>query len=275
LPKTKPISEMKKSVYHIELLLIAACTVYLTASGQIDKDSILTADSDKWKVEQNKGLSGLAKPQFGTYATVDVIKHNAPTVKSKTKESAEFDAEISSEGVDMDISKVKSIEKSKFYKLLLASEANNIEVMFSVASVSKEKRQTFLGKMLSKNDEGKDEVLSYNRDVLGEIATGDDSSHWVFFIDNYSSGSRATAQERAPSASISAGYLKNSWDSLHVQLYSSFDADLVLVDKGGDHVAALKYKWKPAYVWIRKDKVKSYQHAIAAFFSVILAIKDL
>jgi len=59
--------------------------------------------------------------------------------------------------------------------------------------------------MLSKNDESKDAVLSYNRDVSGIIVTGLKSKSWEFFIDNYVSGSRKTAEHSFPSPGISAG----------------------------------------------------------------------
>jgi len=51
--------------------------------------------------------------------------------------------------------------------------------------------------------------------------------------------------------------------------------DLILVNERGEHVAALNYKQKPLYTWIRKDIEDSYREAIAALFAVIIGIKDL
>ena len=122
-----------------------------------------------------------------------------------------------------------------------------------------------MGKILSKNDEGKSEELSYNRDVPGTITTGHNNVRWQFFIRDFS----------GPYIySIFSGYLKNEKDSFSMQLYSSFDADLVLVNPYGSNLTALKYKIKPFYTWIRHDLQAHYQQAIATLFAVIIGIKD-
>ena len=157
----------------------------------------------------------------------------------------------------------------------LATQMDTAKAVFTIASVSKEKRQTSLGKMLSKNDEGKDAVLSYNRDVAGVITTGVDEKLWTFVIHNYTSGSRITEENGYPYASISGAYLNSENDSLAVQTYSSFDADLILINSKGEHLAALKYSHTPAYVWIRRDLEGSYQQSIAALFAIIIGIRDL
>lgn len=234
----------------------------------------MLAHSDKWKVKSNKGLFGLAKPDFGPYNTLEVVKVNSPVIKKKTKDSSYAGAEISREGTDMDFSKFLTIEKSKIYKLSLGTASNTTEAVFTISSVSHEKRQTFLSKMLSKNDEGKDEVLDYNRDVQGIITTGIDSSQWKFFIHNFVSGGRQTASHLSPFASLSDGYLKNVQDSLDMQIYSSLSADIVLVNQKGEHLAALAFKQKHPDIWIRNDIDQSYQLAIAALFAVIVSIKD-
>ena len=177
------------------------------------------------------------------------------------------------DGHDLDHSKYMTVQKTKWYKLSLAGDTVTMNATFFIASVSKEKKQTFLGKVLSKNDEGKDEELSYTRDVPGLISTGSNSASWKFLIDNFTSGSRQTRSSFG-SASISSGYLQNESDSLYMQLYSSFAADLVLVNRNGEHVAALKFKQKPLSAWIRNDLDSSHCDAIAALFAVIIAVKD-
>ena len=67
--------------------------------------------------------------------------------------------------------------------------------------------------MLSKNDEGKNEVLSYLVDVNGIIITGLDSVPWKFFIDDYATHKYPSTMTMTdgtiqPAADIS-GWMKN------------------------------------------------------------------
>ncbi|NJO24606.1 MAG: hypothetical protein HC867_00715 [Bacteroidia bacterium] len=262
-------------VLFLATLFLNCITVFCQESNRISPDSVMHANSEKWKVKQNKGLFGLAKPEFGPYVTHEVAKLDSPVIKKKTKDSSWAGAEITSSGTDIDISKFLTIEKTKFYRLLLGQQSDTAETVFSISSVSVEKKQTFLGKLLSKKDEGKDAVLDYSRDISGIILTGIDETPWNFFLDDYRSGSRQTAGNFHPSASISNGYLKNKTDSLYITLFSRYEADITFVNSRGEHLAALKFKQNPVYMWIRNDIEASYQQAIAAVFAVIIAIKDL
>lgn len=237
-------------------------------------DSILLANSLHYSVKQNKGIFGLSKPVFGNYATFSVSKVDSPVIKKKTKDSSSFDTEFSGEGSDFDESKFMTIEKKKFYKLLLNTTEDTVTAIFAIASVSHEKKQTFLGKVLSKNDEGKDAELDYNRNIPGIIQTENIASSWNFFIENFTSGGRQTEYNFSSSASISGGYVKNDKDSFHLRVYSSFFADIVLINQQGEDVGALAFKQKHPEIWIRTDIDASYQHAIAIYFAVILSIKD-
>jgi len=163
----------------------------------------MVANSEKWSVKQNKGLFGLSKPEFGNFTTLDVVRINSPVIKKKTKDSSYFGLESTRSGFGIGQSKFLTIEKTKAYKLRLATDADTTEAIFSIASVSKEKRKTLLGRMLSRNDEGKDMTLSYDRDVPGIIKTGIDSTQWEFFIENFTSGSRATGGSYYAAVSIS------------------------------------------------------------------------
>src|SRR6476469_10323504 len=86
---------------------------------QVNQDSVMLANSDKWRVKSNKGLFGVAKPDFGTFTTVEVTRINAAVLKKKTKDSSYYGAEFSSEGTDVDFGKFITIKKSKGYKLSL------------------------------------------------------------------------------------------------------------------------------------------------------------
>jgi hypothetical protein len=172
--------------------VILFCGFSSTLFCQLNEDSAMLAHCEKWIVKQHKGLFGLSKPSFGPYTTVDVTKIDSPVIKKKTKDSSYAGAEISSTGTDVDISKFLTIEKTRFYKLSLGTASNTAEAVFAIASVSRKKRQTFPGKMLSKNDEGKSVVLNYNRNVPGIIQSGNDSTKWAFFFENFTSGGRQT-----------------------------------------------------------------------------------
>ena len=67
------------------LYTILICSICIQGLCQQNEDSFLLANSEKWKVRQNKGMFGLAKPQFGSYTTLDIVKANEPIIKKKTK----------------------------------------------------------------------------------------------------------------------------------------------------------------------------------------------
>ena len=67
-------------------------------------------------------------------------------IKKKTKDSSYSGVEFSGEGTDFDQSKLMTVEKKKFYKLLLNTNEDTVTGIFAIASVSHEKKQTFLGK---------------------------------------------------------------------------------------------------------------------------------
>ena len=266
---------MKKQSILLVFITITCCNFCIQASCQQQEDSILTARNEQWKVKQNRGMFGLGKPQFGPYTTLNVGKEDKPVMRKKTKDSSDFDADISGEGIGLNGSKFLTIAKTKSYTMQLSSQSDTAKVAFAISSISKEKKQTLLGKMFSKNEEEESEVLSYNRDVAGTITTSADEKQWTFFIDNYTSGSRQTAANYYPHAAISGAYLKSGNDSLAVQTYSSFGADMIITNSKGEHLAALKFKQKPTSVWIRNDIARTYQQSIAAFFAVIIGIRDL
>jgi len=266
------LSSAKNNFSFILLCFIAYITCIDNCFSQ-NKDSLLLVHSEKWEVKQNKGLFGLSKPAFGSYITLEVTKIDSPVVKKKTKDSSYSDIGFSGEGTQFDLGKFMTIEKKKFYRFKLSDSSDITECVFAIASVSHEKKKSFLGTILSKNGEGTGAtVLDYNRNVPGIITT--DSLLWQFFIENFTSGGRQTETQFSPVASISGGYLKTKNDSLYMQIYSSFAADIILVNPSGEHLAALAFKQKHPAIWIRNDIDLSYQKAIAALFAIIIAIKD-
>jgi hypothetical protein len=257
-----------------EIILCIACIICNARCFSQNEDSVLLARSEKWEVKQNKGLFGLSKPAFASYITLEVTKVDSPVMKKKTKDSSYSDLEFSGDkGTELDLGKFMTIEKKKFYRLKLSDASDTTETVFAISSISHEKKKSFLGTILSKNGESTGAtVLDYNRNVPGIIIA--DSSSWQFFIENFTSGSRQTEAQFLPEASISGGYLKTKNDSLYMQIYSSFAADIILVKPNGEHVAGLAFKQKHPAIWIRHDIGASYQNAIATLFAVIIAIKD-
>ncbi len=260
-------------IFASTIMLLCLCDTTLLFC-QVDEDAVVLAHSDKWAVKHHKGLFGLSKPAFGPYTTINMTKIDSPVIRNKTKDSSYAGAEISGSGTGMDIGKFVTIKKTKFYMLSLGTASSTVNAIFGIASVSHEKKQTFLGKMLSKDDEGKNAVLDYNRNVPGIIRSGNDSTTWTFFFENFTSGGRQSESNFSSVASISGGYMKNDIDSLYIQVYSSFTADIVLINQKGEHLAALAFKQKHPDIWIRNDIGQSYQQPIAALFAVFLSIKD-
>jgi len=225
-------------------------------------------------VKQNKGIFGLSKPAFGNYTTLNVYGIDSPVIKKKTKDSSYNGVEFPGEGADIDASKFMTIEKKKFYKLLLNTNDDTVTAIFAIASVSHEKRQTFLGKMLGKNDGDKNVELDYNRNVPGIIKAGNTTPAWSFYLENFTGGGTQTEYGLPGTATISGGYIKKDKDSIYIQVHSSFSADIVLINQQGEDMGALSFKKKRPEIWIRNDIELSYQHAIAVYFAVILSIKD-
>jgi hypothetical protein len=175
---------------------------------QVNEDSAMLTHSETWRVKLNKGLFGLSKPDFGPYTTLEVIKLDSAVTKKKTKDSSYSDFGISGEGSAIDLSKFMTIEKKKFYKLKLIGTSDTIESIFAIASVSHEKKKTFLGTILSKNGESTNDVLDYNRNVQGIIKVSNDLASYIFCIENFTSGGRQTEASLAPVASLSGGYIR-------------------------------------------------------------------
>lgn len=145
--------------------------------------------------------------------------------------------------------------------------------LFSVASLSKERRQTLLGRMFSKSDEGTDEVLKYSAIVSGIIKRESMQSGWEFSLDNltYSGSNQNLPFDLAPQLT---GFLKNENDSMFFK-GSSFDANAVLINGKGEYLAAIKFRKKPAIMWISKKIDNSLQDAIAVLFGVIIGLKGI
>lgn len=263
---------MQSFFYQLKGWFCIACCLPFISWAQTD--TALQTSSITWSIKPKKGLFGLAKPEFGPYHTIAAYRLDSAVQRKKTRD--ENGAELSVSGTDgVDVTKLQTIEKQIYYKLLLGADTDTTEIVFAIASTSKERKQTLLGKMLSKNEESSSAVLSYNRDVAGVIKTyGDSGGQWQFFIDNFSSGSRVTEGRYYSNAAIAAVYLKKGRDSSYTKFQSGWSLGVNLYNSE-EKQASLEYTGKKATIWIRNDLEPDKLRAIAALFAVIIAIKDL
>jgi hypothetical protein len=261
-----------KSDYQITGIILFCC-IWLPVFSQAQADSGLQVSYKRWDVKKHKGLFGLAKPHFGPYHTIAIYRLDSPVHRTKIKDPDGGAISISgSEGID--ITKQQTVEKRNHYKLQLGAEADTTEAVFVIASVSKERKQTILGRMLSKNEESSSTILSYNRDVSGVLTTRSDTALWQFFIDNFTSGSRQT-EEQYRNASIAAVYLKNRNDSLYTKDQYMGTSEVTLYNGAAERLASLHYNGKTPYIRMHTGVKPACQHAIATLFAVIIAIRDL
>lgn len=278
--------------YH-SLIKVLLITVFSIGPSQIfaqknkekPLDSALEANSEKWKVKAHKGLFGITKPEFGPYTTLLAEKLDSPVIRKKSKDGSSGDVSISSAGWDWDISKYKTFTLRKFYHMILGKESDTTELQFYVHTISLEKQQTFLGKMLSKNDEDKDATLKHQKNIEGVIFTSNESVPARFFLEDYVSTRHITKDpgEREP---ITRGYILIKDDSLFTEpimqtfgnpknkfFFMEWQRGIFINAANGGHIAALMFD--PFYVWIRKDLDSGYQDGIAALFAVIVGTNDL
>jgi hypothetical protein len=261
---------MKKKFW-IRIVYSLLCNFFFAGSYcQSIEDSIMIAKSEAWNVNYKKGMLTLSQPGSTQTLTMNLIKLDSGRLKQKKRDSA--DIEFSgSEGLDQ--SKYITVRKSRLYKLQSGRDENSTEALFAVANESKEKKQTFLGKVLSKNDEGKDEVLSSADTIFGTIRRNNPATVWKFSLNNFSPNN--TGNEDLPFIILPPpqGFLKSEKDSLFLDR-ASFKTDAVLVDAHGDHIGAVKFKKRPFKIWIRKDIDNSLQDAIGVLSGIMIWMRN-
>lgn len=267
--------------------LLADKIVFCQKNKQKSIDSVLEANSEKWKVKLHKGMFGMAKPEFGPYLTVDLARLDSPVLRKRTKEGSYIGASISSAGWDWDFSKYQTVEKRKAYRMMVARETDTAELLFSIYRVSKEKNLTFLGELMSKNDEGKNATLDSKTNISGIIAANLDSLPWRFFIEDTFSRGETSPGFLNESKEITRGYIITRNDSLFTEpimqqvgkpgdKYSwEWQTGIFVRNAKGNRIAALKFGKagdlsNPFYAWIRDDIETDQQHAIASFFALLI-----
>lgn len=260
-----------KNQIRISIIYILLCNfLFVKSYCQSIEDSIMIANSEKWNVDYKKGILILSQPGSDQTYTMNLIKLDSGKLKQKKRDSA--DIEFSGSG-GLDQSKYMTIKKSKLYKLRSGTDENSTEALFAIANQSKQKRQTFLGKVLSKNDEGKDEVLSSTSTIYGTIKRNNAATVWNFSLDNLSANNLWNKQLPFIILPPPQGFLELENDSLFFER-ASFKADAVLVNINGDHIGAVKFKKRPFTIWVRKDIDNSLQDAIGVLFGVIIGMRE-
>lgn len=270
------------------VLLLSAKISFCQKNKQTPMDSVLEANSEKWKVKLHRGMFGMGKPELGPFATIDLNKLDSPVLRKRTKEGSYTGASYSSDGWDWDFSKYETVEKRKAYRMLVASGSDTAELLFAIYRISQEKNLTFFGDLMSKNDDGKNHVLGVKTYVSGIGATSYDTLPWRFFIED----STGTKEEAVPmqSPKFTSAYIIMSDDSLFTEpmlsqigkpgskFFFEWQEGVFVNGASMKHIAALKFGTpgdlsNPFLAWIRNDIAPAKQHVIASVFALIISAK--
>jgi hypothetical protein len=260
-----------KKIIQIGIAYIILLNIFIDKSySQSIEDSMMVANCEKWNIDYKKRMLTLSQPGSAQAFTMNLTKLDSGKIKQKKKDST--DIEFSgSEGLDQ--SKYMTIKKSRLYQLQAGRDENSTAALFIVTNESKEKRQTFLGKVMSKNHEDENEVLNSESTVYGTIKRNNLATAWKFSLENLSANNMENGELPFIILSPPRGFLTSEKDSLFLER-ASFKADAVLVNAHGDHVGAVKFRKKPFIIWVRKDIDNSLQDAIRVLFGVMIAKKD-
>jgi hypothetical protein len=240
-------------------------TVITLGTKPENKDSVLRANSEKWKVDKNKELLGFGKPSFGPYTTIEAGQTDSAAIRRKSKAGKETSIEISNGKTGFDQNKLIDKDITKFCSLVLSSGTNTTEVFFSIMTSSRRQKQTALGLLFSGNNENKNSTLFYDRNITGAITPGNDSLHWTFSLDHYVNGE------------LNGGSLDNEQVSFTLSTTSltGLKKEIVVSDQKGTYLAALVTGFSTTEILLRKDLPSTYQQAIAALFAVLTSVKNL
>jgi hypothetical protein len=256
---------MKKKMQIFVAYIFLVAVFAGKAFSQSFEDSVMMANCEKWNIVYKKGMLTLSQPGYAQAFTMNLSKLDSGKLKQKKKNSVYM--EYSGSG-GLDGNKYMTITRNRVYKLRMGTDTNSTAALFVVTNESNEKRQTFLGKLMSKNEERENEVLSSESTVYGTIKRNNLATTCKFSLKNLS-GSAGFAY----SISAPEGFLTSEKDSLFFER-ASFKADAVLVNAEGQHVGAVKFRTKPFVIWLQKDMENSLQDAVAVLFGVMIAKKS-
>jgi hypothetical protein len=258
---------MKTPLSLLAMLMVILCCLPVNKvhaqQTSFPQDKGETFRSENWRVKENRKVFGISQPAFGPYTTTIAEKLDSQKVKKKTNEGVWFESEIGS-GSGVDVMKDMTIQTKKYYRMQVAQGTDTAEAVFSVLLTSKEKRQTVLGKILSKDDEDKDGVIDSYLDLAGEINSGKEPAGWKFVVNHH---------KRL--FGFGSAYLKNDQDSMYTKDAGN---QIVLVNGKGEQCAGLRFPGMTStkfYTWIRNDQPVALRSSIATLFAVIIGVKEL
>jgi hypothetical protein len=292
--KKMPLVSMLRTLF-LFLLYIDRVNGQTVQSLQISPE--LASHSERWGIGYNGKESAFRLAHFGPYNVDDINKLDSGAYKNKVKEAKGGSYDFKDGYGEY---KINRIEKNALFRMYLTGESDSTETFFSVFTATRQKKETALGVILSRQySNGGPETLSESKQAEGLILIKNDSSRWRFFI-NYPSASTNT---RLISSGIT-GYMTNGADSINMKiLYSvvtrknkdSTSPDLLkmrmvrgvsMVNSNDEQIAALVFKPPMGYiskkaenytndelVMINKDMDKSTQLAIASLYALMIGIQ--
>jgi hypothetical protein len=228
----------------------------------VDSSNLFVLNAEKWKVQKNTPLFGIAQPVFGPYQTVELTKYDSTYVKTKTKVEGDASMEFSNGKMHFNLEKTWDINKSASYKLILANDPDSSLTMFTVSTFSRIIRQSALGFIISGSSEGTGKDLSYNRNITGTIGNSKDTLKWQFALTHFVNGK------------IETGYLKNDNDSLSINS-PDVNNEIFIKNESGKKLANINFGVFGMDVSIKKDLPAPLKKAIASLFAVLVSTKSM
>lgn len=258
---------MRLAVKILFFYVLAICC-YFPGYPQINYDSILWANSEKWTGHQNKESFAFGKPSFGPYTTLTISRIDGPGIKNKTKEQTNSSLESSGGRTTFDQTKTVLRHKTTWYSLSLDSGTDTTKAVFAITVTTRKQKKTFVGSLFGKpeKDDNQDDYYDnykYTRNVKGTIRSDSDTSYWTFFLSDY--------VDKRPKG----GYLKNEQDSMLVvtQNANGFSTEIVVIDPYDNHLASIFFNSNDIKIYILRELNGACRRAIAVLFAIIVSIK--
>jgi hypothetical protein len=260
--------------------------IHFHSFAQSFPEASLLSHSQRWKIKPHRNMLGIAKPEFGPYATAAFEKLDSPVLRKRTRLGTFVGGDISSEGWDWDISKYETLEKRKAYRMIVAASTDTTEMLFSIYRISKEKRLTIFGDLISSNDEGKNITLNFKTNISGILITDSSVTSRFLMYDSIASHDKSH-EENKPR--LTGWYLLTGNDSIFTEpviiqigspvkkFYLEMQKGIYVNDGKGNNIAALQFGQagnlsNPFIAWIRNDIEPARQHAIASLFALVVNV---
>jgi hypothetical protein len=238
----------------------------------IDYAEWLKQNSEPWEVSKKSNPLGFGMPSFGPYTTLLAEKMDSAVLRTETKLGKETsigtrDNFTSGSGNSLLVFnqyKIVDRSKTKFGELLLSNGTDTTRSVFAVGILQREARKTVLGHLFGDQNESSSSTIAYNRDVAGNITT--DTLDWEFNISGYDQ-----------SGFFRSGYLALGQEEylLEFKQGTGFKREAILKTGSGEYVADLEFTFSDANLRIRKKLDPMTEQAIAAFYAVLLSVKNV